>query len=135
MLRHAVMTALARARERVAHGAPSLAVALYYQELTERAWAQVDRAIDDVRFEPRPAPFAQAPAPRKGEGPEVAELRELLASSREVSWLPWEDPGGLTRAECVSLLTAAMLHAQAAPSVNYGPLFAGAALALGDRHL
>jgi len=123
VLRFAVLTALERARERVAHGHPSLCSALKYQRLSARAWAEVDRAVDDVRFELGPAPFAWAPRAARGEGPAHAQLRELLRVARENKRLPWEDPGGLCRERCVALLTCAIERTRALPAVSHGPMF------------
>jgi hypothetical protein len=122
-LRHAVLTALGAARERVARGSPSLHAAIYYLRLADKAWAEVDRAIDDVRFEPGPEPLDVAAPRRRGEEPAVTELREALEAARHNTWLPWEDPGGLTRAQCVGLLTRAMERVKQLPTTAVGPLF------------
>jgi hypothetical protein len=50
-LRWEVLRGLEKAREHVARGHPSLHAALHSLRLTARAWAEVDRALDDVRFE------------------------------------------------------------------------------------
>jgi hypothetical protein len=121
-LRFMVLGALEKAREKVARGHPSLRVALHYMRLTDKEWAEVDRAVDDVRFEPRPAPFTLVPRLQRGESPEVSELRELLEAAQRNSYLPWEDPGGLTRAECVALLSCAISRTKALPVLGAGPL-------------
>ena len=50
-LRFEVLQALEKARQHVAHGHPSLKVALHFLRLTQRAWVEVDRALDAVRFD------------------------------------------------------------------------------------
>ena len=124
VLRFSVLQALEKAQQRVARGSPSLHAALHYLRLTDRAWAEVDRAIDDVRFEPGPAPFAWTRLqPERGESSALRELRTTLQSARENQWLPWDDPGGLSRAECVALLACAIERTRALPAVSAGPLF------------
>jgi hypothetical protein len=121
-LRFQVLKALEKARDAVARGHPSLAVAFHYMRLTDKEWTEVDRAVDDVRFEPRPAPFILVPLLQRGEPPEVSELRELLEAAQRNSYLPWEDPGGFTRAECVALLSCAIARTKSLPVVGVGPL-------------
>lgn len=121
-LRHEVLTALEKARERVARGYPTLHAALWYLRLSDKAWAEVDKALDDVRFEPGPEPLDSAPERTRGEAPEVAELRDALAQARRNGHLHWEDPGGLTRAQCVGLLSRAIKRTKKLPVTSAGPL-------------
>lgn len=121
--RFAVLRALERARERIARGHPSIACALKPERLTERAWVELDRTVDDVRWEPGPAPFLQVPPYRRGESFHLTELRELLQAARRNTYLAWEDPGGLTRPQAVAVLACALERLRAAPAKSPGPLF------------
>ncbi|SEU36907.1 hypothetical protein [Stigmatella erecta] len=121
--RWAVLRALEKACARIAHGHPSIACALKPERLTERAWVDLDRTVDDVRWEPGPAPFLQVPPYRRGESFHLTELRELLQAARRNAFLAWEDPGGLTRAQAVAVLACALERVRAAPAKSPGPLF------------
>jgi hypothetical protein len=122
-LRFEVLRALELARERVAHGYPSLQAALHPMRLTPKAWAEVDRAVDDVRFDLGAAPSTEPPLRRPGESAEARKLREALAAAEANSHLPWEDPGGLNRVQLVAVLTCAFARVKALPVVSPGPLF------------
>lgn len=122
-LRHAVLTALERAREAVARGRPSLRVALWYLRLDDRTWSEVDRALDDVRFEPGSEPLDFVPQRQRGESREVSELRDAMETARRNAWMIWEDPGGLTRTKCVGLLSRALERTKALPVTSQGTLF------------
>jgi hypothetical protein len=121
--RWAVLRALERAAQRIAHGHPSIACALKPERLTERAWVDLDRTVDDVRWEPSPAPFIHVPPYRRGESFCLTELRELLQAARRNTAIPWEDPGGLTRAQAVAVLACALERVRAVPARSPGPLF------------
>jgi hypothetical protein len=122
-LRFEVLKALLVARERVARGTPNLQTAIYYQKLTERGWAEVDRVIDGVRFDEGTNIPGEAPGPEPKEPPVVRELREAVTTAKRNTFIPWEDPEGLTRAQCVVLLTIAFMRASDLPVVSPGPLF------------
>jgi hypothetical protein len=107
----------------VAHEHPSLQVAIRRQRLSDKAWEEVDRSIDDVRFEPGPEPLDEAPLRRRGENKAAGDFRDLLEAARKNTWLPWEDPGGLTRAQCVGLLTRAIERTKGLPVTSPGPMF------------
>jgi hypothetical protein len=53
----------------------------------------------------------------------VRELRDAVATAKANARIPWEDPEGLTRAQCVVLLTIAFMRASELPVVSPGPLF------------
>jgi hypothetical protein len=121
-LRFEVLQALERARDRVAHGSPTLHAALHYLRLTKRAWAEVDRALDEVRFE---VPKEQLVAAARSEGGQSAEgllLREHLEAAAKNAHVPWESPEGHTRAQCVALLFVAREFLKRLPVVSAGPL-------------
>lgn len=121
-LRFEVLTGLEKARERVARGAPTLPVALHYLRLTPRAWAEVDRALDEVRFE---VPAEQLEAVALSQGSQSAEglrLRDDLETVRRNGRLPWESTEGHTRGQCVALLFIAREFLKRMPAVSAGPL-------------
>lgn len=121
-LRFEVLQALATARGKVAHGAPTLRAALHYLRLTERAWAEVDRALDEVRFEVTGAQLEAVALSEGGQSAEGRELRdEILTANRNVH-LHWESAEGLTRAQCVALLFIAREFLKRMPVVSAGPL-------------
>jgi hypothetical protein len=121
-LRFEVLQALAHAAERVAHGAPTLHAALHYLRLTQRARAEADRALDEVRFE---VPAEQLEAVALTEGGQSAEgrqLREGLCAARRNVRLPWESPEGHSRTQCMCLLFIAREFLKRLPVVSAGPL-------------
>ncbi len=122
-LRHAVITALERAREAVARGRPSLRVALWYQRLDDRASAEVDRAVDAIRFEPGREPLDVVPKRQPGESRETLELRDAMEMARRNAGMAWEDPEGLTRMQCVGLLSRALERVRRLPVNSQGPMF------------
>jgi hypothetical protein len=122
--RWAVLRTLERAMEKVAHGAPTLRAALYLERLSDKEWSEVDRAIDDVRFEPGPAPFPMAPLFRPGESERISAFRDALRTAEKNSWIHWEDEtSGWSRARCVAALFCAIERVRSMPAASPGPLF------------
>jgi hypothetical protein len=120
-LRWEVLTALAKARENVARGSPSVALALRYQRLTEKGRIEADKAIDDVRFEV-PGGELLATALQQPEGAARQELDDALRTAEANRSLIWEDGQGLTRAQAVALLHLAHAFAASLPVTSAGPL-------------
>lgn len=135
MLRHTLITALELLRQRVASGWPSLDAARRKLHLAERAALELDKLIDAVRFDATPEqltnPFAGGHQVPPGE---AAAWREACARAARGMAPPdrgglgltaWEDVGGLTRLECIGLLTLAIQRLARTPEVGAGPLFPG----------
>ena len=135
MLRHTLTGALEQLRTRVAGGWPSLHAAAKGLRLSEKARVELDKLLDEVRFdatrEQLARPFGDGrPAPTR----EVVAWREACASAARCMSPPsvgglgltgWEDVGGLTRPEAVGLLTLAIRRLARTPEVGAGPLFPG----------
>ncbi|MFL5344376.1 MAG: hypothetical protein ACJ8AT_06270 [Hyalangium sp.] len=121
-LRWEVLRALGQAMEGVAHGHPSLSTAFHYLRLTERAWVEVDRALDDVRFEVPAEQFVAVAESQGAQSAEGVQLREALHAARRNAGLPWESPESLTREQCVALLFIAREFLKRLPAVSAGPL-------------
>ncbi|WP_225412040.1 hypothetical protein [Stigmatella hybrida] len=79
--------------------------------------------MDDVRWDPAPAPFLKVPPYARGESFHLTELRELLQAAKHNDYLAWEDPGGLNRAQAVAVLACTHARRLAAPAKSPGPLF------------
>ncbi|KFE60114.1 hypothetical protein [Hyalangium minutum] len=121
-LRWEVLRALDKAAEDVAHGHPSLQVAFHYLRLTKAAWAEVDKALDAVRFDVRAELLEEFALSEGGHSSEGQRLRDRLAVAEGNGHLPWESPEGHTRRQCVALLFIARELAKRLPVVGAGPL-------------
>jgi hypothetical protein len=119
-LRFEVLQGLEKARQKVARGHPSIHAALHYLKLT-RAWAEVDRALDDVRFELPAEQLEPAALSEGGQSAEGLRLRDDLKVAQQNAGLPWESPEGHTRAQAVCLLFIAREFLRRMPVVNAGP--------------
>ena len=122
-LRFEVLQALERAQENVARGRPTLHSAFYLLDLSARAWAEVDKAMDDVRFEVPPEALEATALSAGAASSEGIRLRELLEAARRNVGVPWVDDQGLTRIQAVALLFIAREFAKRLPVVPAGELF------------
>jgi hypothetical protein len=120
-LRFEVLQGLEKARQKVARGHPSLHAALHYLRLTARAWAEMDRALDDVRFEVPAEHLEAAALSEGGSSAEGLRLRDDLKAAQQNAGLPWESPEGHTRAQAVCLLFIAREFLRRMPVVGAGP--------------
>ena len=121
-LRFAVLQALERARQRVARGLPSLHAAWHYMRLSDSVWAEVDKAMDTVRFEVPAELLTTAALSEGAKSAEGMRLRDELQAAERNARIPWESPEGLTRGQTVALLFIAQEFLRRLPAVSAGPL-------------
>ncbi|HVG57675.1 MAG TPA: hypothetical protein VNA24_03920 [Hyalangium sp.] len=125
-LRFEVLQALEKARQRVAHGTPTLKAAFHYQRLTTKAWVEVDRALDDVRFTVALEALVETALSQDAQSAEGRSLRDDLHAAENNARLPWSECDanreGLTRAQCVALLFIAREFLKNLPVTAAGPL-------------
>lgn len=135
MLRHILTTVLEQLRARVPWAGPACTPQPRTCGLSEKACAEPDKLLDEVRFDANRAQFAQPFGPS-----ELAPVREVVAwreacaaaahcmaplAAGGLGLKGWEDVGGLTRLEALGLLTLAIRRLSRTPEVGAGPLFQG----------
>lgn len=102
------------AREKVAHGMPSIHCATLYVRAPEEVWAHFNALVDRARVELANL-VPEVPRLWRGEPHYYPMLRHYLEAAQRNEGLPWEDVGGLSRMGAVCVLSLALLYAEHEP--------------------